>query len=212
MYDVNSLLIALALFFSMLLAIEIGYRLGRRMMPTMHDDFKAHVNANSASLLGILALLPGFTFSLSLQRYDSRREAVVAEANAIGTAYLRVQTGNVELTERLRRWALIAEAGRMQVALWDYAKQANAGAPSQVTTGLFIPALHDLIDNFGKGDAEMNRHVPEFVRLLPYITFLMTGAIVDPDRPHRGLIRVNQDSLTGLQAFMCDPVANAGGN
>lgn len=196
-YDVNSLLIALALFFSMLLAIEIGYRLGRRIMPTMQDDFKAHVNANSASLLGIPALLPGFTFSLSLQRYDSRREALVDEA--------------------------------------------NASVSSPVATGLFIPALHDPIDNFGKRDAEMNRHVPEFVRLL-YITFLMTGTIVgyatgpaghrasfvthimvglivvlvfiivDLDRPHRGSIRVNQDSLTGLQAFMREPVANAGGN
>ncbi|WP_140912279.1 hypothetical protein [Methylomonas koyamae] len=253
MYDVSSLLIALLLLLSMLLAIEIGYRVGLRIMPTVRDDFKAHVNATSASLVGILALLLGFTFSLSLQRYDSRSEAVVDEANAIGTAYLRaqllaephrghslallreyldlrVQTGNVDLTERARRHALIAEAGRMQARLWEYARQANAVAPSPVTTGLFIPALNEMIDNFGKRDAEMNRHVPEFVLLLLYATFLMTGAIVgyatglsghrasfvthimvglivvlvfiilDLDRPHRGLIQVSQDSLTGLQA------------
>ncbi|MCQ8183140.1 hypothetical protein NP603_18645 [Methylomonas sp. SURF-1] len=263
MYDVNSLLIALLLFLSMLLAIEIGYRLGLRIMPTVGDDFKAHVNATSASLLGILALLLGFTFSLSLQRYDSRSEAVVDEANAIGTAYLRAQllaepqrtqtlallrkyvdlrvrTGNVDLTEHAERAALNAEAGRMQAKLWDYARQANAAAPSPVTTGLFIPALNDLIDNFGKRDAEMNRHVPEFVLLLLYMTFLMTGAvvgyatglaghrasfvthamvglivvlvfiIVDLDRPHRGLIRVSQDSLAGLQAAMREPVGNSG--
>ncbi|ANE55788.1 hypothetical protein [Methylomonas sp. DH-1] len=120
--------------------------------------------------------------------------------------------------------------------------EANASAPSPVATGLFIPALHDPIDNFGKRDAEMNRHVPEFMRLLLYITFLMTGAVVgyatglaghrasfvthimvglivvlvfiilDPDRPHCGSIRVNQDSSTGLQAFMRDPVTNAGSN
>lgn len=149
-YDVNSLLIALALFFSMLLAIEIGYRLGRRIMPTMHDDFKAHVNANSASLLGIPALLPGFTFSLSLQRYDSRREALVEEA--------------------------------------------NASAPSPVATGL---AGHR---------ASFVTHI--MVGLIVVLVFI----VLDLDRPHCGSIRVNQDSLTGLQAFMRDPVTNAGSN
>ena len=37
----------------------------------------------------MLALLLGFTLSLSLQRFDNRSVAVVEEANAIGTAYLR---------------------------------------------------------------------------------------------------------------------------
>lgn len=46
------------------------------------------------------------------------------------------------------------------------------------------------------------------VGLIAVLVFI----IVDPDRPHRGLIRVNQDSLIGLQAFMREPVANAGSN
>jgi hypothetical protein len=251
-YDVNSLLIAGLLFGSMALAIELGYRLGLRIKPKVDDNFKSHVNSVSGSLLGILALLLGFTFSLSLQRYDSRSEAVVDEANAIGTAYLRAQllpaavrddviglmrnyvdlrvrTGSVDLTEHERRAALIAEAGSMQAKLWNYARQANETAPNPVTTGLFIPALNDVIDNFGKRDAEINRHVPELVLVLLYTTFVMSGAIVgytnglaghrtsfvtyimvwlivvmvfiilDLDRPYRGLIQVSQKSLIDLQ-------------
>jgi membrane protein YdbS with pleckstrin-like domain len=41
--------------------------------------------------LGMLALLLAFTFSMSLSRYETRRELVTKEANAIGTAYLRAQ-------------------------------------------------------------------------------------------------------------------------
>src|SRR5687768_15564732 len=44
-----------------------------------------------SAVLGLLALLIAFTFSLSLNRYDQRRTLVVEEANAIGTAEMRVR-------------------------------------------------------------------------------------------------------------------------
>lgn len=40
-------------------------------------------------MLGLLALLIGFTFSLALGRYDERRSLVLHEANALGTTWLR---------------------------------------------------------------------------------------------------------------------------
>ena len=42
-----------------------------------------------SAALALLGLLIAFTFSLALNRYDSRRDFVVLEANAIGTAWLR---------------------------------------------------------------------------------------------------------------------------
>ena len=44
-----------------------------------------------SAILGLLALLTGFTFSLAIERFETRRELVLQHANAIGTAYLRVQ-------------------------------------------------------------------------------------------------------------------------
>jgi hypothetical protein len=44
-----------------------------------------------SAVLGLLALLMGFTFSLAVDRYEARRGLVLEEANAIGTAYLRTQ-------------------------------------------------------------------------------------------------------------------------
>lgn len=43
------------------------------------------------AVLGLLALLMGFTFALAIDRYDARRISVLTEANAIGTTYLRAQ-------------------------------------------------------------------------------------------------------------------------
>lgn len=54
-----------------------------------------------SSTLGLLAILLGFTLSLSISRYEERRELVVAHANAIETAYLRAQLLGAPHRERL---------------------------------------------------------------------------------------------------------------
>ncbi|MGB8551969.1 MAG: hypothetical protein WCD73_01390 [Pseudolabrys sp.] len=40
-------------------------------------------------LLGLLALMLAFTFSMALTRFEARRDALLNEANAIGTTALR---------------------------------------------------------------------------------------------------------------------------
>ena len=54
------------------------------------------------SVLGLLALLIGFTFSLALLRYEERRELVIQEANAIGTTWLRYGLLDAGDRDRLR--------------------------------------------------------------------------------------------------------------
>jgi len=253
MYDINTLVIAGGLFVSMAFAIETGFRIGIRNKQSADEASKAQVATIQASLLGVLALLLGFTFSLALQRFDRRSEAVVDEANAIGTAYLRaqllpasvrnnvqkllrdyldqrIQASAITLANQADREALLAQSSRTQTVLWGYARQAADEDPSPVKSGLFIQSLNDLIDNLGKRDAALDRHVPEVVLLLLYGTFVMAGVIVgyasglaghrasfvtyimvslivvlvfiilDLDRPRRGLIEVSQKSLIDLQA------------
>jgi hypothetical protein len=201
MYDLSSWRIVATLFVTMALAIELGHRIGRRAQPNASDATKAHINAIQASLLGVLALLLGFTFSLSLQRYDTRSSAVVVEANAIGTTYLRAQLLVPEirvdvlpllrdyLDVRIRasavsvireedRKELLTEAKRIQSELWTLAREATNVDDRPVTTGLFIQSLNDLIDALEIRDAAVNRHVPEVVLFLLYGTFVMTGCIV----------------------------------
>ena len=201
LYEVNTGLIAAVLFISMVLAIEAGYRIGFARQHERGEAFRTHINGLQASILGILALLLGFTFSLALQRFDSRSEAVVDEANAIGTTWLRaqllplpvraevqallreyvdtrVQAGSVTLADRAERQRLMAYATRTQDALWTGARKAAELEPNPVTTGLFIQSLNELIDRFGSRNAALDRHVPEVVLLLLYATFLMAGAII----------------------------------
>lgn len=73
---------------AMLLAAIAGYAV-RGFAPGRSKDDQA--NLTLSALLGLLALLLGFTFALAVDRYETRRVLVLQEANAIGTAYLRAQ-------------------------------------------------------------------------------------------------------------------------
>ncbi|PZN93243.1 MAG: hypothetical protein DCF31_13125 [Alphaproteobacteria bacterium] len=70
-------------------ACSIGYRVHGRLQPSVGGaGAEDETQVLSAALL-LLALLIGFTFSMALGRYDTRRQIVVQEANDIGTAWLR---------------------------------------------------------------------------------------------------------------------------
>lgn len=201
LYGVSSTLIAVILLISMGFAIEAGYRVGLRNKASVSEASREHINGIQASILGILALLLGFTFSLSLQRYDSRSEAVVDEANAIGTAYMRAQllpsplrvdamnllsdyldlrvlASSPALHDAAERQAIMDKTVSAQTGLWAYSRKGIELDPVNYTPVLFVEAVNTVIDSYGKRDAALNRHVPEVVLFLLYGTFLMAGAIV----------------------------------
>jgi hypothetical protein len=82
------LLGALAVFIT---ALEIGYRLGIARQARADEPDKSHVSTLHGAVLGLLALLLGFTFAMAVSRYEHRKTLIVDQANAIGTAELRAR-------------------------------------------------------------------------------------------------------------------------
>ena len=68
---------------------ELGYRFGLKLHQADDGARKGQIAGIEGAILGLLALLLGFTFALAVQRYETRRTLVVEEANAIGTTFLR---------------------------------------------------------------------------------------------------------------------------
>ena len=252
-YAYPSGLFALVILGLMVLAIESGYRIGRRAQSRTAEVARSQVEAMQTSLLGVLALMLGFTFSISLERFNGRSEAVVHEANAIGTAYLRsallaegaraeahaIFSDYVDVRARTvtlawartdQRTPLNAEAQRLQGRLWEQAAAASRAAPSPATTGLYVQALNEMIDAHSTLTAQVDRHVPELVLLLLFSAFVVSGGIIgysaglaghrpsratfvmvalvvmlmfmimDLDRPRRGIIQVNPQSLLDVKS------------
>ena len=166
-----------------LLASEIGWRLGIR---TKGHGASGNISALEQSLLGLLALIIGFTLLMALTRFEARREAVLNEANAIGTTALRARLlpapHREESLKLLREYAqiriipasksfaelptLIDRSNQIQEALWQQVKVLSVKDNSMVPTGLFIQALNEMIDNQGKRLAALQNFIPHIVLLM----------------------------------------------
>jgi len=83
--------IALVILAALLVAATIGYRGHRWLLHRVGETESESHDYLLSAVLGLLALLLGFTFSLALNRHEDRRNLVVQEANALDTAWLRAQ-------------------------------------------------------------------------------------------------------------------------
>ena len=201
LYDHSSILITAVLFALIMLFNEIGFRVGRFVQDRTDKEVKTLTGSLQASVLGLLALLLGFSFSMAMQRYDSRSQAVIDEANAIGTAMLRIELlpekyqqqvaaaferyidlrvtiATIDLTKREQRDAYQKQTSDVQAQLWSLAVSAADEDPRPVTTGAFINSLNNAIDSQGKRNALLQMHVPEPVLILLFVVFIASGGIL----------------------------------
>ena len=201
MYSYHSILIATVLFALIVIANELGMRLGEYYESKSDEDTKSQTTAIQGGIIGLLALILGFTFNMSIQRYDRRAAAEIAEANAIGTAQLRTRLlpapydtearellreyidlrlaiNDTDLTELEVRRAYDRKTVAMQEEIWNVALKAAETAPNPVTTGYFVSSINDLIDAQGKRNDQLLRHVPSVIFYLLFTIFIATGALI----------------------------------
>ena len=169
-------------------ASEVGYQLGRRRSGKFDEADKSHVGALQSALLGLLALLLGFSFAMAVSRYDMRKRLLLEEVNAIGTTYLRAgflpADQSTEAKKLLRGCTdarlqfngqdinvgqleqMYASAGALNQRLWAIATATAAQDPKSVPTGLFITSLNEMIDLAEARRAAFSNHIPEPIVLL----------------------------------------------
>jgi hypothetical protein len=199
-YEVNEFVIAVVVIVLLLLTIEVGYWVGHRVPPGITDSAKSPVLAISGTLFGLLALLLGFTFSMSLDRFEQRKQLVLQESNAIGTTYLRarllpepdrsavagllrsyvdVRLDFYHLRENPAQFeSVLQRTEKLQDELWSHAVSVVPKNEPPVTTGLFIESLNSVIDLYSERLAAMKNHVPEIVLLLLLLVALMSALLV----------------------------------
>ncbi|HWO81105.1 hypothetical protein [Gaiella sp.] len=162
-------------------ACVLGAALGRYLR--RHTDvLREPIGVLQAALLGLVGLILAFGLSLAVGRYEARRAAVVAEANAIGTTYLRAQLiaepGRSESLDLLRRYTDLslrlshevpnsasmmrttAQQSILQRRLWRLAGQAIGAAPTASAPRLYVDTLNDMIDQETVRVAALNNRVP----------------------------------------------------
>ena len=93
---------AVAMFFGILFCIAIGRWIGRWHIARGGTSSLASVGSLENAVFALLGLMIAFTFSGALTRFDVRRSQVVDEANAIGTAWLRIDLLPASAQSKLR--------------------------------------------------------------------------------------------------------------
>ena len=85
-----SFALTLGLFLGLVLSMESGLRLGRRWLARNPGGLPSGMGAAEGAIFGLMSLLIAFSFSGAASRFEARKHLITSEANAIGTAYLRL--------------------------------------------------------------------------------------------------------------------------
>jgi hypothetical protein len=179
-----------------LCSVEVGYRLGDKRRQSGTNEKDAPVGGMVGATLGLLAFLLAFTFGAAATRYDTRKQMVLQEANAIGTVYLRTdflpESQRAEARDALVKYAqlraqgvrtllqpeTLAETGVLQDKLWSIAVAAGNQSSADEVTALFIQSLNDMIDlDESRITAGRNR-IPDSIWIALYILTIITTAAV----------------------------------
>ena len=200
-YDVvNVRLFFLAFVVLMLGSIEAGFRLGERTRSKFDAKTGLDVSMIAAAILGILGLLLGFTLSMAVSRFETRRQLVLEEANAIGTAYLRTKLlpapDSVEIANLLSEYVdarlqyaasgrdfeqtLVAreKAVRLQNNFWERASAYARRNPNPVIAGLLLQSLNQAIDLELARWTALHNHVPESVIYMIAVVALLAASVI----------------------------------
>lgn len=200
LYTVDELVIFIALVLILSGVNAMGFRFGVRYPDDEQEHGFSQVTSFQAASLGMLALLLGFTFSMAAGRFDQRRDLVVQETNAIGTALLRAQllpAGYADQAQELLEQYVSARVAfqnagidekalsqsdqksiALQDALWSLTADMTATVQPTVTISLFVQSLNEVIDLQATRKAALEHRVPEIVFLVLYIVAIFAFSLI----------------------------------
>lgn len=177
-----------------LLAVEVGFRVGlwlKVRYPSMGES--RMVSPLIAAMMGLLAFLLALTFSAAVGQHNERRELVVTEANAIGTAFLRAGFLNesaVDTSRNLLREyvevrlaprtdptlidSALARSGEIHARLWDVVEDTVQSGKESATMALYANAINSVIDVHTLRTTAGGRRLPAGLVLVLYFTYALS--------------------------------------
>ena len=167
-FKIMPLLMIGGMFLALLVFLEVGRRIRLAGIKKGEKEPPAGSGGVETAVYGLMGLLVAFTFNGAASRFEARRHLIVEEANAIGTAYLRLDLVSAEaqqaLKEKFRKYldlrleayrkmpdikaakADLALAQDLQGEIWALAVAASREALPVPAAQVLLPALNEMID------------------------------------------------------------------
>jgi hypothetical protein len=178
--DLDSEYIVFCLFCLMLAAIWLGYKIGLKKTKT--DNKNSEI---SSSLLGLLALILGFSFAMAGSRFENRKDNLIDEANCIGTALLRSDIYPDSLKNEFKKdfesyidsrrdyylldndeeklMGSLKQSAKASEKLWRRATFYAKDKDYFIQSNMMLPALNAMFDSATKSNMVFNSKVPETI-------------------------------------------------
>jgi hypothetical protein len=198
-FTLLALAVAAGLFLAVLAFLEIGRRIGCAAQTKAGEKSASGAGAIDAAVYGLLGLLIAFTFSGAAARFEARRHLITEEANAIGTAYLRLDLLTAEaqksLKEKFRLYvdsrlaayrdvsdreatkAALARSAAIQSEIWTESVAASRAMLPQPAAMLLLPALNQMIDITTTRSVAMQNHPPSIIFIMLIFLALLSALL-----------------------------------
>jgi hypothetical protein len=178
--------------------IGCGYLVGKWRRGTDAKLPEGAVGSVIAAMLGLLAFFLAITFGIAAGRFDSRRQLLLDEVNAIGTAMLRADMMPDPHRGEVRRLiksyvdiradipqdakALaerIAASERIQTEIWAQATAIAAAQPNSQIVALFVASLNEMFDlHTSRTTHALQYRIPGIIWIgLIVVTFFSMAAV-----------------------------------
>ena len=182
--------------FVLWLSDQIGGYLRKRR--PLREEEREDFGIVQAATLTLLALIIGFSYSMAIERYDQRKNYEEAEANAIGTEYVRAdllpagETAKVQallrdyLDQRILFYEtrddnalsqIDATTAQLQTELWS-AVRTPAGAQPTPVLALAVSGMNDVLNSQGYTQAAWWNRIPRSAWVLMVIIALGCNALI----------------------------------
>jgi hypothetical protein len=201
MNEMTSVLIIGIFSISILLSYELFYFIGKKHKQRTDYDLFSQTVAIQTGILGLLSLILGFTFNMSIQRFDDRSQAVIKVADAIEEAMLkarllpepydtmtynliskyldlRIEISSLNLSQTEERKSLNKKSDEIIVKLWENSVQLSRIDTIDFTAEYFIESVNLILDATKERNASMGRNVPEVIRIVLLIVCIIGGALM----------------------------------
>lgn len=184
-------------------SIETGYRMGKRRLRKYPESKSEGSGAVESSVFAILGLILAFTFTGTLSRYEHRVKLVLQEANAIGTAYLRLDLLQKDAQDKLRPLyreyvqsrinvfeyykngqlsnSYFRQSLKLQGQIWEIANTSVLVDKNPGIITLVLSSTNDMIDIANERLQATRTHPPIIVYILLFTLALASAFLVGQD-------------------------------
>jgi hypothetical protein len=196
------------LFCTMLAAMAVGQRMAVAGARRPNADVSTGVGAVDAAVLGLLGLLIAFWFNFAGERLQARRDLIVEEANAVGTAWLRLDllpadAPPEDVRDLFRQYldvrlaqhpgadrteseeSLATRLTTLRDAIWQRCVAASPRCASPQTAALLLDSLNAMFDAGTRHNAALNAHTPFAILMLLVLVAAFASVLAGHDMGDR---------------------------